>query len=279
MPAERLIIVAPNGARRGKADHPALPITPEEIAREALHCASAGAAMIHLHARTASGEHSLEIDDNQAVLAAVRQRVGERMLIQLTTEAVGRYRPKQQMQLIRTLQPEAASFALRELMPDEADEPRAADFFHWCADSGILAQYILYSVDDLQRYLSLRQRGLLPADRHHLLFVLGRYGRQQPSCPQDLAPFTALIEQLDGVRWALCAFGQQEQACLIRAARDGGDVRIGFENNLHASSGQLARDNAAQVTDLVAALDEIGCIPMSAAQARACFNLATAKRP
>lgn len=278
MPAERLIIVAPNGARRGKADHPALPITPEEIAREAERCAAVGAAMIHLHARTPAGEHSLEIDDNRAVLAAVQQRVGERMLIQLTTEAVGRYRPEQQMQLIRTLQPEAASFALRELIPDASHETRAADFFHWCADAGILAQYILYSVDDLRRYLELRQRGLLPANCHHLLLVLGRYSRQQQSSPQDLAPFTALIQHLEGVRWALCAFGHQEQACLIAAARAGGDLRVGFENNLYSSSGQLARHNAAQVADLVTALAGIGCTPMSARQARACFNFPTAKR-
>lgn len=279
MPAERLIIVAPNGARRGKADHPALPLTAAEIAREAARCALAGAAMIHLHARSATGEHSLEIDDNRAVLAAVQQQVGDRMLIQLTTEAVGRYRPEQQMQLIRTLQPKAASFALRELMPDAAHEPRAADFFHWCADARILAQYILYSVDDLRRYLELRQRGLLPSGGHHLLFVLGRYSRQQQSSPQDLAPFSALLEQLDGVRWAVCAFGRQEQSCLIAAARAGGDLRIGFENNLYSSRGPLARHNAAQVADLVTALAEIGCTPMSARRARDCFNLATAKQP
>ncbi len=278
MPAERLIIVAPNGARRGKADHPALPLTPEEIAREAARCALAGAAMIHLHARSATGEHSLEIADNRAVLEAVQREVGTRMLIQLTTEAVGRYRPEQQMQLIRTLQPEAASFALRELIPDGAHEQRAADFFLWCADARILAQYILYSVDDLRRYLELRQRGLLPADLHHLLLVLGRYRQQQQARPQDLAPFGALIEQLDGVRWAVCAFGRQEQACLLAAARAGGDLRVGFENNLHSSAGPLARHNAAQVAALVTALAGIDCTPMSARQARDCFNLATAKR-
>jgi uncharacterized protein (DUF849 family) len=273
MPDERLIIVAPNGARRGKADHPALPITPEEIADEVARCADAGAAMVHLHARTPTGEHSLEIDDNAAVLDAVRQRVGERIIVQITTEAVGRYAPEQQMRLIRTLQPEAASFALRELIPDEHHASAAAEFFHWCAEARILAQYILYSAEDLQRYLDLRRRGLLPADCHHLLFVLGRYSKDQQSSPDDLAPFTALTDQLKGKRWAVCAFGQREQACLLEAARHGGDVRIGFENNLFSSRGDLARNNAEQVEDLVQALEKIDCVPMNAAQARACFSV------
>lgn len=267
MPAKRMIIVAPNGARRSKADHPALPLSPDEIAREAARCAEAGASMIHLHARTSSGEHSLEIEDNRLVFDAVLREVGDRMLIQLTTEAVGRYQPQQQMQLIRTLKPQAASFALRELMADEQHLRSAAEFFHWCASEHILAQYILYSADDLQRYLLLRRRGLLPHDQHHLLFVLGRYSQNLQAQPSDLHPFTALADQLQ-VPWAVCAFGRQEQACLLHAARAGADLRIGFENNLLTTCGEPARDNAAQVEDLVAALDRIGYSPMSLAQTR-----------
>lgn len=52
------IIVAPNGARKTKQDHASLPMTTEELITEARACQSAGAAMIHLHARDGHGKHS-----------------------------------------------------------------------------------------------------------------------------------------------------------------------------------------------------------------------------
>lgn len=260
---ERLIIVAPNGARRTHQDHPALPVTPEEIADTVAACAEAGAGMVHLHARTPKGEHSLEISDNIAVLEEVRRRVGDRVIIQVTTEAVGRYQPAQQMALIRALEPEAASFALRELIPSPEYETGAAEFFHWCAERNILAQYILYSEQDLRYYLDLLERALLPAHRHHLLFVLGRYSADQQSTPADLLPFTELLPRLNGRRWAVCAFGAREQECLLSAAQLGGDLRVGFENNLQAANGELANSNADQVYSLVTALKARGLSPVN----------------
>ena len=57
MSASFAIAVAPNGARRTKADHPRLPMTPAEIAREAAAAREAGAAMLHLHIRDLSLIH------------------------------------------------------------------------------------------------------------------------------------------------------------------------------------------------------------------------------
>jgi uncharacterized protein (DUF849 family) len=244
------IIVAPNGARRTKSDHSRLPITPSELAKTALECASAGAAMIHMHARKSDGSHSLEIDDNRATYEAVKEAVGGRMIVQMTTEAVGIYKPAQQMQLIYELRPEAASFGLRELIPDTSHEERAAEFFHWVADHGIIAQYILYSAADLEYYLDLCERELLPSYNHHLLLVLGRYSEGQQSSPTDLKPFVPLLLKIGNIRWAVCAFGRDELHCLIESARLGGDVRVGFENNLMGPDGELAVDNASQVQRL-----------------------------
>lgn len=247
-----LIIVAPNGARRTKADHPALPISPAEMVDEVAACVEAGAAMVHLHARDAEGRHSLEIDDNAAMLQQVNDELGDQVIVQLTTEAVGIYQPPQQMDLIRELQPEASSFALRELIPDDSWLEQAANFFGWVRDRGILAQYILYSADDLARYYRLIDQGVLPADQHHLLFVLGRYSQGQQSNPQELLPFLHQLEQrqVPTVPWALCAFGQREQQCLAAACSFDGDARVGFENNLLRSDGSQASNNAEQVAQL-----------------------------
>ena len=262
------IIVAPNGARRTKADHPALPMTPDELAEVALACADAGAAMIHMHARKADGSHSLEIDDNRATYDAVKAAVGDRMLVQVTTEAVGIYQPDAQMRLIRELQPEAASFGLRELIPSEEHEQRASEFFAWVCNAGIIAQYILYSAEDLNYYLDLRERGLLPANNHHLLFVLGRYTPGLRSTPEDLKPFVSNLWKLKHVRWAVCAFGEREHDCLIDAVRLGGDARVGFENNLLATNGSPAQDNASQVKHLYRSIQVERIQPLCANEVR-----------
>jgi 3-keto-5-aminohexanoate cleavage enzyme len=266
-----LIIVAPNGARKTKADHPNLPICPEEIANEVAACVEAGAGMVHLHARTAQGKHSLDILDNATVLKTVKDKLGDKVIIQLTTEAVGMYQPSQQMALIQSLKPEAASFALSELIPDPSYEKKASLFFHWAAENKILTQYIIYSPEQLAYYLDLRERKLLPSHHHHLLLVLGRYHAKQQSEPEDLTPFLPLIKQLD-VRWAVCAFGKKELDCLLAAAELGGDVRIGFENNMHTRSGELAINNAAQVKILANDLNEkFALTPMNASTFRQCF--------
>ena len=80
------LAVAPNGARKTKADHPALPITPAELAATAAACAEAGAAMIHLHVRDADQRHSLDVEAYRAAIAAVRSAVGEDLVIQATSE-------------------------------------------------------------------------------------------------------------------------------------------------------------------------------------------------
>ena len=56
------IAVAPNGGRRVKVDHPAIPLTAKELAETAAECLEAGAAMIHVHVRDAGGGHLLDAD-------------------------------------------------------------------------------------------------------------------------------------------------------------------------------------------------------------------------
>ncbi|AJR06588.1 3-keto-5-aminohexanoate cleavage protein [Photobacterium gaetbulicola] len=263
------IIVAPNGARKTKTDHPALPMKQQEIIDEVIACRDAGAAMVHLHARDKSGKHSLEIEDNLHLYHGLKARVGESIIVQLTTEAIGQYSPAQQMALINEVRPEAASLALSELLadgygPDTALLDKASAFFHHVAEQGIIAQYILYSPRDLERYFTLLDQGLLPTSNHHLLLVLGRYDKHQTASPQDLPPF--LQERLfsHGKRWAVCAFGKYEHLCLTASMIMGGDIRVGFENNHVNHLGTLASSNAQQVANLAETAKQLGLAPLDA---------------
>jgi uncharacterized protein (DUF849 family) len=270
------IAVAPNGARKTHADHPALPITPDELAACARQCVDAGAAMLHLHVRRTDGTHSLEPEDYRPAIAAVQRTVGDALVIQTTTEAVGIYTPEQQMASVRALQPEAISAALRELAPDAAHEVEAARFFGELAAARTAIQYILYSADDVVRYRDLRARGVLPDTPHWVLFVLGRYSAGQRSDPSDLLPFLqAWAEGGDitaNVPWAMCAFGPREAECALSAALLGGHARLGFENNMALPDGSTAPDNAALVTNLRRHLDALHRPVASAAELRSWFG-------
>uniref|UniRef100_UPI0004A4208A 3-keto-5-aminohexanoate cleavage protein n=1 Tax=Vibrio parahaemolyticus TaxID=670 RepID=UPI0004A4208A len=225
----------------------------------------AGPAMIHLHARDANGRHSLDIDDNMVIYHAVKEAVGETMMVQLTTEAVGLYSPPQQRALVKAVKPEAASFALRELIPDRASEKEGHAFFHWLAENSIVSQIILYDTTDIERYFQLRDAGVLPKTHQHALVVLGRYQPAQQSSPWDLRGLNFVRFVEEEIRCAICAFGAREQDCLASAMLLGFDVRVGFENNHFDVAGELAISNAAQVEAL---RDVAHCfaIPLRSAQ-------------
>lgn len=247
--AATLIMAAVNGARRTKADHPALPVTVAEIAEDVAACAEAGAAMAHVHVRDGDGRHVLDSGLYEQAFSRIADRVGGDFLVQATTEAAGRYTPDAQLALIKTLGPAAVSIAVSELLPDPADDAartRLRELCEWMRAHAVWPQFILYRPEEVETFLRLHADGDIPFAEPSLLFVLGRYRDGQIATPDDLPPFLqALGSAL--ASWMICAFGPQEQACAQAAIAAGGHVRVGFENNLWLPDGRVADSNAALV--------------------------------
>lgn len=262
-----MVMAAPNGARRTQHDHPALPITPTELAACAQRLVRAGVSVLHLHVRDDNGQHTLDVNRYREAIAAIRAAVGEDLILQVTSEAVGRYRADEQMNMVRELRPEAVSFALRELCPDGDNEKLCTQFFRWMHDERIWPQLILYDADDLRRFDSLRRRGLFATGRPHCLFVLGRYAGSRAGDPAELDALLAAAD-CGEFPWAACCFGGQELAAMCHATELGGHVRVGFENNLVLADGSVAGDNAALVEQLVSAIDGSPRRPATAAEVR-----------
>jgi 3-keto-5-aminohexanoate cleavage enzyme len=265
------IAVAPNGGRRTKADHPALPMTTEEISATAAACLEAGACMIHAHIRNPQGHHLLDPDAYRATIAAVRAAVGDQLVIQITSEALGIYKSAEQMAVVRDVRPEAVSIALRELAPDASHEPAFADFLTWLRREKVTPQIILYSPEEAARLAELKTRGLIPFNDVPVLYVLGRYTVGQKSAPSDLLPFLA-PDMPRFTHWSACAFGAREHICVTAAALLGGNVRVGFENNLWMPDGSIARDNADLVTAARATLSTCSLAAATAAELRAAWS-------
>ncbi len=244
------IMVAPNGARLTTQDHPVLPVTIEKTVQAAISCAEAGAGAIHLHVRDDDAQHVLDVERYREAMDQIAEHLGPNYPVQVTTEAVGIYSAEQQIAMVKQLKPAFISAALAELVPNEEFEPNAAEFYSWCVNEGVGVQHILYSPADLQQYIELQERGVIPDSHRSLLFVLGRYTEGQVSQPEDLDEFLFELEKrgLAGrYQWMICAFGVNETACLSYAVSRGGHVRVGFENNRLHPDGKLAITNAERV--------------------------------
>lgn len=250
---EYQITVAPNGARRQKSDHPMLPITPQELAETAQQCWAAGASAVHLHVRDAAGGHALDAGRYRSAMAAVRA-AAPKMAIQITTESAGIFTPQEQLACLSALRPEAASVAVREMAQAPSIAARA---YALCAEAGTQVQHILYTPNCIAQLQAWYEAAVVPADMRDVIFVLGKYAPKTVAQPHDLRRFVDLTEGMQ-LNWSVCAFGQREQSCLLAAIAAGGNVRIGFENNIETPAGGMLADNAASVAALVRAASAAG---------------------
>lgn len=246
------LMVAPNGARRGKADHPALPLTLEEILAEAKACRTAGADGLHLHLRDAAGAHLLDAGAYREALAAFAETMPG-FFVQITTEAASRYAPDHQRRVALESGARAVSVSVAEMVAGEAAQT-AAGFYAAAAEAGIALQHILYDPRELDLLATLLPEAQFRAPALQLICVLGRYTGAAGSDPAVISAFTAAFAQA-GITpdWALCAFGPQETACLRAARRAGGKCRVGFENSLWNADGRVAVNNAERVREVRAA--------------------------
>lgn len=247
-----LITAAPNGARRGKADHPALPVTTEEIAAEAARCQAAGAGLLHMHVRDGEGLHSLDPGRYREALDAVAE-AAPGLAVQITTEAAGRYEVPAQYDCLRALAPAAASISVREIARDAALAPKVYGF---AAEAGTAVQHILYDTGDLAQLRVWIADGTVPEAAPEVLLVFGRYVPPLEGTPAMLSAFLDTLGPWPG-GWACCTFGGQEHAVAEAALARGGDIRIGFENNLDRPDGTRAAntaENIARAAEAAAAL-------------------------
>ncbi|MEM7561605.1 MAG: 3-keto-5-aminohexanoate cleavage protein, partial [Pseudomonadota bacterium] len=205
-------MAAPNGARKTKSDHQSIPLSIGETAAEAAACQAAGASVLHAHVRGQENEHVLDEGLYRELLNELSIKAPD-MLIQITSEAVGRYSPDQQVACIKAVKPHMASVALREITSDFNNPEYAQRFYEWCNEAEIHIQHIVFSREELNQWLAYRDDGLIPSDHRCLLFVLGRYKVDFQSDLSDLEPF--LQADLANLDWFTCAFGRLEQKCVL----------------------------------------------------------------
>ena len=266
-----IVMAAPNGARKTKLDHPALAIDIVETVSEAKRCFQAGATVLHAHVRDENETHVLDAGLYRELFSEMRKQVPE-MLVQMTTEAIGRYSPRQQADCVYAVKPEMISMAVREMASETSDLVLARQFYNWTRDNRVHIQHIVFDTSDLERLFWLKSQGVISPDRLCVLFVLGRYSEGRESAPGDIEPFLEKIRDHD-IDWFVCAFGGQEHACALRALKLGGHARVGFENNMLLADGSTADHSSDLVAQLIVAAAEEGISIADAKQARSILGI------
>jgi uncharacterized protein (DUF849 family) len=237
-----------NGSRT-PGEHPALPITPQELARDAQRVIAAGAHALHIHPRNPRGEQSLAQEDIATALIAIRERcpgipVGVSTALWIEPDAGRRL---QQIQAWAVL-PDFASVNFSE--PGTAELCRHLLSCHVGVEAGI------WTVEDAHLLLNL---GL--ADR--CLRVLIELQEQEVGAA--LATAEAIVQCLDegNVHLPRLLHGDADATTwpmLEVALEHGYDTRIGLEDTLTLADGQMAKDNAELVAHAVRKAQQMGAM-------------------
>jgi 3-keto-5-aminohexanoate cleavage enzyme len=291
-----IIEAALNGGR-SRAEHPALPVTPEEIADEARRCAAAGASVVHIHAQGEDGSWRADLDWYAAAIRAIRA-AAPGLLISLTTIRPESVHVATVNDLLTTLaadaatRPDLASVNLGHGVAWERDElPGGRRTIHFpnshddiaatlgvCAATGIVPELGVMDIGYIANAVALRHDGLLPALPWFLLELdAPAFGSGRQVAPATVPNYDFLAhllrEHFPAAPWAAHGHGHPGYAVLERALATGAHIRVGFEDCLHLPDGTLAPSNAAQVEWAVATARALGREPATPDEARAIIGL------
>lgn len=214
-----------------KADHPAMPVSPGELADDAAACVAAGARAIHLHPRDGDGRERLEAEVVDAVVVRVRDACG--VPVGVSTGAWIEPDLERRLALVRAWS--APDYASVNLSEDGAPEVMRA-----LLEAGVGIEAGVWSVADAER---LAGSGLGDRVTRVLIEPLGAGG--------TLALVEEIHAALDahGLAAPRLQHGDGEAAwpLLADAVRRGLDTRIGLEDTQHGPDGERAAGNEALV--------------------------------
>ena len=231
-----LMKAALNG-NRPPGSHPALPLTPSELANSAKASVGAGAGAIHLHARDASGVESLEPDDVARAVAAVRAAVSKTP-VGVTTGAwiVPAVDERHALVAAWGVLPDFASVNFQEEGAEELAKlllDRRVDVEAGLCDAAAAARFTTSAVAG--RCL----RVLIEPQESDLATALRSVAEIESVLDRAGVPAQRLLHGTGATVWALIA----------EAARRGYDTRIGLEDTLVREDGTEAAGNAALVVE------------------------------
>ncbi len=300
-----IITCAVTGSIHTPTMSPHLPVTPAEIAGQAIGAAEAGAAILHLHARNPeTGQPSAREADFMAFLpeikagcgAVLNLSTGGSAIMSLEDRLAGPLKAEPEM---CSLNMGTMNFALYPLA-DRYDAwvhdweqpflrgtddlvfkntPRDIEFVltQMGQQRGARFEFECYDVGHLYMLRHFADRGLVKPP-YFIQFVFGVLGGIGAD-PENLQHMKRMADKLfgDDYIFSVLAAGRQQIPFATIAASMGGHVRVGLEDNLYIAKGELARSNAEQVTKIRKIVEELGRTVATPEEARQMLGLKGAR--
>lgn len=272
---EKLIITAAIcGAEVTKEQNPAVPYTVEEIVREAKSAVDAGAAIVHLHVREDDGTPTQSHVRFQECEEAIYKVCPDVILIPSTGGAVG-MSPEERLDSTNTTPiPEMATLDCGTCnFGDEIFDntmPTMRAFGKRMIEKGIKPEYECFEMGHLDTILTMARKGKVPGDPMQFNFVLG-----VPGCtPATVSNLAWMVNQIPaGSTWTVTGVGRSAFPMAAAAIAMGGNVRVGFEDNIYLSKGVKASSNGELVAKVVRIAKELGREIATSDEARAILGL------
>lgn len=262
-----IICVAPLGAFCSRQDHPAVPLSPTEIADAVVDCAKAGAAIAHLHARDPDGRATQDIETYREIQDRITSRCD--IIVQLSTGTRG-MTIAQALEPI-SLAPEMASLALREVGPQQGSDVqrRVEDMAEAMIASRVCPEFDASDQEMIERLIAVygNLEGLTRP-------CVGLFLKDQVSAHQAAQHILDLSSRLpEGAYWWAAKGGKNHALVQTLALGLGGHCRVGFEDSLLGVDGKPAGSNAELVERVAALGAQVGRPAATPAEAREILGL------
>lgn len=254
-----------SGVVANKDQHPAIPYTPEEYAAEARRAVDAGASMIHIHARTPDGAPSFEIEDYRNITDAIKAECGD-VVINFSTGAVG-LSVEKRLEYLEAIRPDVAALNMGSMNYAKYSKRRKEFIFGFVFENsfdtiiqfltamneyGIRPEHECFELGHLASLEPLIDMGILEAPLQ-ISLVHGVLGGT-PARPANLKHMASQVPQPDGDggithggdgvnNWGLVGVSREQWDLVPVAIEQGGNVRVGLEDNFYLPNGELAKGN------------------------------------
>ena len=279
--SKTIISAALTGVLATREQCPAIPYTPKEIGEEAKRAADAGAAIVHIHARTPDGAPDWSVEAFAEIFSEVRARTD--VIINFSTGAVG-IPPEERIAHIRDLRPEMAALNMGSMNYAIYSEKRKV-FYH----DHVFAN----PFRDIQFFLeTMNAAGVRPEME---CFDAGHIGNTRPLIDMGVLepPFQFslimgvlggipgttrhLVDQVDGLpagsHWQVIGIGLNQWPLVAAAITMGGNIRVGLEDNFYIEGGRMAKSNGELVEKAARICRDLGREVATAPEARAQLGL------
>lgn len=271
---KRVITAALCGSWATKDLNPAVPYTPEEIAKDAYECWQAGASIVHIHVRNPDGSPSSDFRLYQETIERIRALPDCDVCINITSSGSVDFGDDERIYPLQQLLPELASFDAGSLNWQNRtvfmNPPAFLEKLGTALiESNIKPEIEIFDAGMIYNSIHYIKTGFLKAPCHFQI-VLGCAGGMTNTV-ENLAYLRHLLPE--GSTWAGCGISSGHMPIMMATIAMGGHLRVGLEDNLYMQKGVLAKSNAQLVERAKHLLELNGLEAATPDEARVIYGL------